>query len=323
MVRTLATAVIILTICTLGSVRAALVDNGGGLVYDTDLNITWYSPSLGPMTWSEAVSWAASLGVSNTNVRNVTGWRLPSALSQDGSGPCGGYDCTGSEMGHLYYKELDNAPHGPLTNKGPFANLQPLNYWTAKEWESYSGNAWVFSFYSGLQGFVDKNNSVYCTALAVHDGNVGQSLRSVKEGVLSDLAELLAVTANLDVAAALQGAIHHLTNSLSPALWAGNNHLNLQYGETVFREGRDAIDSLNESLKRGAPVETLIDSLIRVDKLLAQNAINAAVVAHGDAGTIAKAQDEIAKAVESAVTNYGVAWRTATEALKTPRKRPR
>jgi hypothetical protein len=176
MAKTLAAAIMILTICTLGSLHAALIDNGGGLVYDTDRNITWYVPNLGPMTWSQAVSWVAGLSVSNANVNNVTGWRLPSALNQDGTGPCDGYDCSESEMGHLYYTELGNTAQERLANKGPFANLRKGNYWTALEWASFSGNAWAFGFEFGLQGFADKTLAVSFFAMAVHDGDIGASV---------------------------------------------------------------------------------------------------------------------------------------------------
>jgi len=172
MAKTLAATIIILTICTFGSLHAALIDNGGGLVYDTDRNITWYVPNLGPLTWSEAVSWVAGLSVSNANVNNVTGWRLPSALNQDGTGPCDGYNCSGSEMGHLYYTELGNTAQEGLKNRGPFTNLRQANYWTALEW-SYQGNAWAFGFDFGKQGFGDKTLAVHFSAMAVHDGDVG------------------------------------------------------------------------------------------------------------------------------------------------------
>jgi hypothetical protein len=173
MAKTLAATIMILTMCTFGSLHAALIDNGGGLVYDTDRNITWYVPNLGPMTWSQTVSWAAGLNVSNDNVNNVTGWRLPSALNQDGTGPCDGYNCSGSEMGHLYYTELGNTAQEGLKNKGPFTNLQHANYWTALEWASFPENAWAFGFDFGKQGFADKNLTSHFFAMAVHDGDVG------------------------------------------------------------------------------------------------------------------------------------------------------
>jgi hypothetical protein len=86
-----------------GSVsEAALIDRGGGLIYDTELNVTWlqdanyaytsgYIASLGTgtngqMTRAQAETWAASLAYYDS-VRNVTltGWRLPKTLPVNGS----------------------------------------------------------------------------------------------------------------------------------------------------------------------------------------------------------------------------------------------
>jgi hypothetical protein len=64
---------------------AGLIDKGGGLIYDTDLDITWlqnanYAGTT--MYWDEASQWAQDLVYQGYN-----DWRLPSALNQDGSGP--------------------------------------------------------------------------------------------------------------------------------------------------------------------------------------------------------------------------------------------
>ena len=53
--------------------NAELQNNGNGLVYDTDLDITWYNPNVSAMNWDQAMAWAESL-----TVGGVTGWRLPS-----------------------------------------------------------------------------------------------------------------------------------------------------------------------------------------------------------------------------------------------------
>ena len=41
-------------------------------------------------------------------MRVIKDWRLPTAMNQDGSGPCNGGDCTGSELGFMYFVNLDN-----------------------------------------------------------------------------------------------------------------------------------------------------------------------------------------------------------------------
>jgi hypothetical protein len=294
--------------------HAALIDNGGGLIYDTDRDITWYVPSLSPMTWSQAVSWIAGLSVSNANVSNVMGWRLPSALNQDGTGPCGGYGCLGSEMGHLYYTELGNTPHGPFTNKGPFTNLQQANYWTALEWASFPGNAWAFGFNSGLQGFANKDSAVYFFAMAVRDGNVGESPRSVSEGVVADLTRLLAQTSDYRNATELRGTLQHLTNALDSRFWIDDNRLSPTIGQAVFLAHKNSVHQLNILLGRGLPVQDFIDSLTAVAKSLAANAISDATAVFGDPKSISKARDEMADASEEAIDNYNEVWDLAAKA---------
>lgn len=320
MTRTLAMAslVVFLSLCASGVTHAALVDNGGGLIYDTDRNITWYDPGLAAMTWNEAMDWAESL-----TAGGASGWRLPSALNQNGTGPTDKFNVLGSEMGHLYYVELGNkgyvAPDGTypqpgygLLNKGPFANLQPVNYWSSTEWTCFTGNAWAFAFYNGQQGWGSKADGTHFFAMAVHDGNVGQSVRSLKEGVLNDLNRLLAQTENRQDVAGLQTTIQHLRNGLAPALWIDANNLNGRYGEYAFRESKGAVRELDLLLRQGVAVQAFIDQLIATDRLLAQNAIDAQRNPH----TIARAQHFIANANEYAIEQYGQAWDEAVNARR-------
>jgi hypothetical protein len=60
---------------------ATLWDRGGGLIYATDLNITWYDPISTPMTWGQAMTWAENL-----TVGGVKGWRLLQTLPVNGVG---------------------------------------------------------------------------------------------------------------------------------------------------------------------------------------------------------------------------------------------
>jgi hypothetical protein len=151
--------------------NAELVNNGGGLIYDTCLNITWYDYSyygLGSgVTWDEAMSWADSLTVGGT-----TGWRLPS------SDYCQYENCTGSDMGHLYYTDLGFAEGTPVspTNQFPFSNLQSDFYWSATQQIPIGNDAIAFGFSNGLQGPFPKTGDpwgVGLYAIAVHSGNVG------------------------------------------------------------------------------------------------------------------------------------------------------
>jgi hypothetical protein len=147
------------------SAEADLIDRGGGLIYDTDLNVTWlqdanYTKTL--MFLPEAWNWAENLVYGGYD-----DWRLPSALNPDGSGPCRGYNCTESEMGHLYYIELGNPAKGPLLNTGPFFNVQTNYYWSG----TTTYTIWVFGFDAGEQNTTYPSGlSLY--AWAVRDGDV-------------------------------------------------------------------------------------------------------------------------------------------------------
>ena len=145
--------------------------------YDTDLNITWLAnaDANGLMSWGAANTWAANLSFTDgVNVYN--NWRLPTALNQDGTGPCGGLNCTGSEMGHLFYSELGGtAGQSILTSSdsdlAKFTNLQTNYYWSATEYAPDTGLAWTFRFGLGDQGGATKY--ILFDALAVSPGDVG------------------------------------------------------------------------------------------------------------------------------------------------------
>ncbi len=164
--------------------QASLVDRGGGLIYDTDLNITWLANANvnGLMNWNDAMTWASNLSYYDS-VRNVTytDWRLPTTLQPDAT--CGtqsggvsyGYNCTGSEMGHLFYNELGGRiGHSILTSTDPdlalFTNVQSYVYWSGTERAADTRSAWYFAVYYGLQ--TTNSKSVNYSAWAVRPGDV-------------------------------------------------------------------------------------------------------------------------------------------------------
>ena len=126
--------------------------NGNRLIYDSDLNITWYdytNSAGGSASWPYYNSWASALTV-NFGGTIIDDWRLPTitimesspppAYSYDGS-TTHGYNITSSEMGHLFYTALGNKgyyatdgtypqPGWGLTNTGDFQNLQPYYYYS-------------------------------------------------------------------------------------------------------------------------------------------------------------------------------------------------
>ncbi len=155
------------------SARATLIDMGDGTIYDDDLQLTWLQDANyartsgydadGKMTWSAANTWADSLVFATFD-----NWRLPTADPVCGTS----YNCTDSEMGHLYYTELGNSAGGPLTNTGDFTNLQPKTYWLGTEFTS--SLAWDFYFGIGRQYNDVKGGSTY--ALAVRPGQRSTSV---------------------------------------------------------------------------------------------------------------------------------------------------
>jgi hypothetical protein len=159
---------------------------GGLAVYDTDLDITWLSNAgaSGPNDWDGQNAWAASL-----TVGGFSDWRLPRTLDPDPTCderpplPSGRFaNCTGSEMGHLFYEELSgNLDQSVVLSGDPdlalFTNFTGLtNYWSETEWVENSIVAWHFNFGGGggTQGRNNSKENPDFRGLAVRDGDVGR-----------------------------------------------------------------------------------------------------------------------------------------------------
>ena len=158
--------------------NAALVDNGGGLIYDSTQNVTWLQDANyaqtssydadGKMDWSTASSWADGLSYGGHD-----DWRLPTTPNSDAtcmfpSPPSWGWNCTGSEMGSLYYTTLGNAQFDDISaiNTGPFTNIQS-EYLSGSAYPA-AGDYWGFDFDGGMQS----GTSFDGYAWAVADGNI-------------------------------------------------------------------------------------------------------------------------------------------------------
>lgn len=164
---------------TSGLAQAALVDRGGGLIYDTDRNITWLQDAnyaktsgahtTGKMEWLDARDWAESLVYAG-----YADWRLPTEAPIDSS-PSPWND-TISEMGHLYYEELKGtAIVGlPLTNgqrdTGPFINIQTTDFYWAGLPNTDTVTGWTFRFSDGAH-HQNGTGIHYGFAWAVRDGD--------------------------------------------------------------------------------------------------------------------------------------------------------
>ncbi|MBI3545683.1 MAG: DUF1566 domain-containing protein [Gammaproteobacteria bacterium] len=170
-------------LATLTAVNAALVTRlGGQAIYDTDLNVTWLADSnlaasnsfgvaginpaaggyaAGSMTWFTAQDWLSAMNTSDggAGYLGFSDWRLPATVQPDAScsiqAPSGasyGYNCKGSEMGHLFYVEENGVANG----SGLFSNVQGT-YWS-DTWSINPQYAWHFD---GFQNTDSKDNSYY------------------------------------------------------------------------------------------------------------------------------------------------------------------
>ena len=130
-------------------------------LHDTDLDIRWLRNANvnGPMTWMDAKSW-----IHTFSVDGLGRWRLPT------SDACRDSNCTGSEMGRLWYVELGDAA-GWMTSWGDFQNALFDRYWSGTQNLSDLSRAWYFEMYGGAQNFRLKSDPLY--AMAVHAGDVG------------------------------------------------------------------------------------------------------------------------------------------------------
>lgn len=185
-----------------GAAQAALVDRGGGLIYDSTRNITWLADmnyaktsgysSTGYLSWQEANQWAADLVYAG-----YSDWRLPKSNPDDtscseSSDPPGfptqhfGKNCTGSELSGLFVADLGNkelesvldqtgdTPE-QIANLALFKNVAGADYyWSGTEYAPDTGSAWYFDTGLGDQYYLEKFTSFF--ALAVRDGDVAAAV---------------------------------------------------------------------------------------------------------------------------------------------------
>jgi len=190
-----------LSVATL-SAQAALVARPGGMVYDTVQNITWLQNwnTNGLMNWSTANNW-----VNDLVYGGFDDWRLPTTNTTASSNCSGnfnpgggfpqqyfGFNCTGSELGHMFYNEFGATAGQSIlagsnaANLALFTNVQSLDYWSGTEYAPNPGDAWVFSSSDGYQGFDSKFSALY--AVAVRPGDVAAAVPEPQTLALALLA---------------------------------------------------------------------------------------------------------------------------------------
>lgn len=179
MKKTSGVLLVLITICTLSlNAHATLIVTGvdtlgNQLIYDATLGITWYDYTNEQDYWQNQVSWADALAV-DFGGTIYDDWRLPVTYDQT----CDGY-CANSEMGQLYYTEMEKLAGGPLGSTDPFGNLLPNIYWSGTPY-SLEGMSWLFRFEDGFQsqdGNASDSTGYRHLGIAVRDGDV----RSVPE----------------------------------------------------------------------------------------------------------------------------------------------
>jgi len=201
-----AVCAVVISFISIPSQAALISALNGQAVYDDDRDISWLADanlaltnqfgltlstdeidrtantvgSTGKMTWYNAHAWIAGMNAFNggNGYLGFNDWRLPITPQPDtscsnqfdeGEGfPLQGYgfDCTGSEMGHLYNDE-------GVTTATPdmFNNVQSYGSWSSTPFAEGSTNAWHFTFLNGYQSWDVKDDIYY--AWAVHDGDIG------------------------------------------------------------------------------------------------------------------------------------------------------
>lgn len=127
-------------------------DLGNGLIYDNDLDITWYDFTNSRANWAGHWNWANDL-IIDVNGVMLTDWRLPIAYDNTAVG----HNIVTSELGYLFHDSLGNygsydGSHDPdkpncgrgiteprcLQNRFPFEHLKAPSrvgaYWTQTLW---------------------------------------------------------------------------------------------------------------------------------------------------------------------------------------------
>jgi hypothetical protein len=168
---------------------------GRQTVYDPIAQITWLADANlaakltfgvaginpdGSMEHSTAVEWVAAMNKADRGrgYLGQTNWQLPETGPPDPS--CSmkattGFDCTGSAMGKLFYKQLglkrgESVVAAPDVKVGPFHNIQPYLYWACEAESAASacqprgpaeGFEWNFSFGNGFEGTNLVANDLY------------------------------------------------------------------------------------------------------------------------------------------------------------------
>jgi hypothetical protein len=180
-----------------GTAQADLIDRGGGMIYDSTLNLTWLADmnhaktsghsgtgvyAGGGMSWAAANDWA-----NNLVYGGFSDWRLPTLNPSDTSCSLGsgdiryGGNCSGGELSHFFVIDMGGMGGKSVldqtgdtaqqkANLALFSNLQSDIYWSGTAFAPDPSYAWGFRTNDSLQGGF--TNSVALYAVAVRPGDV-------------------------------------------------------------------------------------------------------------------------------------------------------
>lgn len=172
------------TLVTIGT--ATYEDENYNLIWDDDNNgssLIWFDYRTYQRLWAAQMDWVADLSsyltlniVPEYNISwNDDAWRLPSA----GSNPAEGYYQHRSELGHLFYNEL-NLPPNPSgqhsssdLNSSNFDELSASWYYSGQTSSGIFAVAWPFNMGTGFQGY--RNEAQFGRALAVRSAEVSKT----------------------------------------------------------------------------------------------------------------------------------------------------
>jgi hypothetical protein len=154
--------------------------------------------------------------------------------------------------------------------------------------------------------------------------------RGLKAGAIEAL-EALKPTGGNKLDKEIDKAIRNVERSLDENYWLGNLHLDSKHGHEVFSEEKRAtVRLVREMKKRKFPAEleddflALINMLLNADMMIAQTAIDDAIVAGADPDQIARAEEEMENAQEKrdegeythVIDHYRKVWEHALKAIK-------
>jgi hypothetical protein len=128
-----------------GTANAILIDRGNGMIYSTDMDVTWVQNANlagNPLTWEDANAWA-----DNLSYGGYDDWRLPTfdpAYNRDYLGDDPSIAADLSELAYLRFAELGPPYPDTDVDPAPFFNLGfIMGHWY---WGSAEDVAWRFDF---------------------------------------------------------------------------------------------------------------------------------------------------------------------------------